>query len=154
MHFDILIHAPRTGTGNLKRLLRSLAAADLAGHNIPHITVELPPTLDTSLERFLYTFQWPKRRLAGSSPNMLTLRHRIQHEKPSAHESAVRLLESFWPADATKSHVLILSPHTEVSPQFFHCKFELANVLQPVLLSQHSAMDVANRSRRQILSPS
>ncbi|ATY64378.1 hypothetical protein A9K55_004550 [Cordyceps militaris] len=120
VHFDIIIHAPPTGTGNLKRLLRSLAAADLAGHSIPHITVELPPTLDISLERFLSTFQWPRPRLAGSHPSMLTLRHHIRHEKPSPSESAVRLLESFWPSDATNSHALILSPHTEVSPQFFH----------------------------------
>ncbi|KAJ4165004.1 hypothetical protein LMH87_006654 [Akanthomyces muscarius] len=120
VQLNILIHAPPTGTGNLKRLLRSLAAADLAGHRIPQITVELPPTIDISLERFLNTFQWPRSRFAGSSPNMLTLRHRIQHEKPSASESAVRLLESFWPSDTTKSHALILSPHTEVSPQFFH----------------------------------
>lgn len=121
MHFDILIHAPPTGTGNLKRLLRSLAAADLAGHSIPQITVELPPTIDVSLERFLDDFKWPRPTLAGSSPSMLTLRRRIQHEKPSPSKSAVRLLESFWPTDTTKSHALILSPHTEVSPQFFHC---------------------------------
>ncbi|OAQ99000.1 hypothetical protein LLEC1_02641 [Akanthomyces lecanii] len=120
VHFNILIHAPPAGTGNLKRLLRSLAAADLAGHRIPQVTVELPPIIDISLERFLNTFQWPRSRLAGSSPSMLTLRHRIRHEKPSPSESAVRLLESFWPSDTAKSHALILSPHTEVSPQFFH----------------------------------
>ncbi|TQV96127.1 glycosyltransferase 2 [Cordyceps javanica] len=120
VHFDILIHAPPTGTGNLKRLLRSLAAADLAGHSIPQITIELPPTLDISLERFLTNFKWPAPRLAGSSPNMLTLRHRLQNEKPSASQSVIRLLESFWPSESTKSHALILSPHTEVSPQFFH----------------------------------
>lgn len=120
-HFDILIHAPPTGTGNLKRLLRSLAAADLAGHSIPHITVELPQTLDVSLERFLSKFNWPQSSLAGSKSSMLTLRHRILHKKPGASESALGLLESFWPSDATRKHVLILSPHTEVSPQFFHC---------------------------------
>ncbi|KAJ3484636.1 hypothetical protein NLG97_g7005 [Lecanicillium saksenae] len=120
VHFDILIHAPPTGTGNLKRLLRSLAAADLTGHSIPQITVELPPTLDISLERFLRTFQWPRPRSAGASPSMLTLRHRLQHEKPTAQGSVIRLLESFWPSDVAHHHALILSPHTEVSPQFFH----------------------------------
>ncbi|OAA68910.1 hypothetical protein ISF_03285 [Cordyceps fumosorosea ARSEF 2679] len=120
VHFDILVHAPPTGTGNLKRLLRSLAAADLAGHSIPQLTVELPWTLDLSLERFLSDFKWPRSSLAGSSPSMLKLRHRIEQEKPSASQSVVRLLESFWPSDAFKSHALILSPHTEVSPQFFH----------------------------------
>ncbi|KAF1737628.1 hypothetical protein CRV24_003250 [Beauveria bassiana] len=119
-HFDILIHAPPTGTGNLKRLLRSLAAADLAGHSIPHITVELPQNLDISLERFLSGFNWPQSSLAGSKTSMLTLRHRILHKEPSPVESALGLLESFWPSDATRNHVLILSPHTEVSPQFFH----------------------------------
>ncbi|KAM3516367.1 hypothetical protein MY11210_000126 [Beauveria gryllotalpidicola] len=120
VHFDILIHAPPTGTGNLKRLLRSLAAADLGGHSIPHMTVELPETLDISLERFLFEFNWPRSSLAGSKSSMLTLRHRILQKKPSPSESALGLLESFWPSDATRRHVLILSPHTEVSPQFFH----------------------------------
>lgn len=128
MHFDIVIHAPPTGTGNIKRLLRSLAAADLSGHTVPHVTVELPPTLDISLERFLYTFHWPRRRLAGPSTNMLTLRHRVEHEKPGATQSTVRLLESIWPQNPAKNHVLILSPHTEVSPQFFHCKYHAAEM--------------------------
>ncbi|KAM3564308.1 hypothetical protein ARSEF4850_001923 [Beauveria asiatica] len=119
-HFDILIHAPPTGTGNLKRLLQSLAAADLSGHSTPQITVELPQTLDISLERFLAQFNWPQSSLAGSKSSMLTLRHRIFHKEPSPVESALGLLESFWPSDATRNHVLILSPHTEVSPQFFH----------------------------------
>lgn len=36
------------------------------------------------------------------------------------------LLESFWPLDPVNSHVLVLSPNAEVTPQFFHCKRKLA----------------------------
>jgi hypothetical protein len=31
-------------------------------------------------------------------------------------------LESFWPTNRLHSHVLVMSPNTEVGPQFFHCK--------------------------------
>lgn len=40
----------------------------------------------------------------------------------SEEDSSVRFLESFWPANPRDSHVLVLSPQTELSPQFYHCK--------------------------------
>ncbi|UKZ73913.1 hypothetical protein TrVFT333_001567 [Trichoderma virens FT-333] len=119
--FDILIHAPPHGTGNLKRLLRSLARADLAGVSPPHLTIELPTVIEQDLSNFLSGYEWPsKAPSAGPKPRLLSLRHRIPRQKLSEEESSVRFLESFWPTKPSHSHVLVLSPHTEVTSQFFH----------------------------------
>ncbi|KAL6795297.1 hypothetical protein J3E68DRAFT_403892 [Trichoderma sp. SZMC 28012] len=119
--FDILIHAPPHGTGNLKRLLRSLSRADLAGVAPPHMTIELPTRIDQDLNNFLTGYQWPsKAPSSGPKPRLLSLRHRIPRQKISEEESSVRFLESFWPTRPSHSHVLVLSPHAEVTPQFFH----------------------------------
>lgn len=121
--FDILIHAPQHGTGNLKRLLKSLARADLAGVSPPHLTIELPTVVEEDLSNFLSGYEWPpKAPSAGPKPRLLSLRHRIPRQKPSEEESSVRFLESFWPTRPSHSHVLVLSPHAEVTSQFFHCK--------------------------------
>lgn len=120
---DIVVHATPNGSGNLKRLLSSLAKSDLGAMAIPHLTIELPNTIEPQVERFLAGFRWPPTQSASSGrPNMLTLRHRIPRQKLTDEESSVRFLESFWPAQASHSHVLVLSPHTEVSPNFFHCE--------------------------------
>ncbi|KAL7950255.1 hypothetical protein V8C42DRAFT_309974 [Trichoderma barbatum] len=119
--FDILIHAPAHGTGNLKRLLRSLARADLAGVSPPHLTIELPTVIEQDLTNFLSGYEWPsKPPAAAPKPRLLSLRHRIPRQKLSEEESSVRFLESFWPNRPSHSHVLILSPHAEVTSQFFH----------------------------------
>lgn len=89
---------------------------------MPQITVELPPTVDLPLEQFLAGFTWPPSKAAGPRQNMLSLRHRIPSAKLDDEEAASRFLESFWPSNPAKSHVLVLSPHAEVTPQFFHCK--------------------------------
>ncbi|RCI09379.1 hypothetical protein L249_3702 [Ophiocordyceps polyrhachis-furcata BCC 54312] len=121
VRFDIIVHSPRTGTGNLKRLLQSLARADLGGHHVPHLVVELPSVVEPSLQEFLGGFQWPPPRSgAAPAPSMLSLRHRILRPRLSEEESSVRLLESFWPLDPSLSHVLYLSPHVEIGPYFFH----------------------------------
>ncbi|KAM0261697.1 hypothetical protein ACHAQJ_002149 [Trichoderma viride] len=119
--FDILIQAPQHGTGNLKRLLKSLARADMAGVSPPHLTVELPTVIEEDLNGFLNGYEWPPRALSATPrPRLLSLRHRIPRQKMSEEESSVRFLESFWPAKPFHSHVLVLSPHTEVTSQFFH----------------------------------
>lgn len=121
VRFDIIVHSPRTGTGNLKRLLQSLARADLGGHQVPHLVVELPSVIEQPLEKFMAGFKWPPRESdAEQTPSMLSLRHRISRSRLTEEESSVRLLESFWPADPSLSHVLYLSPHVEISPYFFH----------------------------------
>ncbi|POR35925.1 Uncharacterized protein TPAR_03878 [Tolypocladium paradoxum] len=121
VRFDILIHAPLTGTGNLKRLLRSIKRADLTGHSVPHLTVELPNAIEAPLEQYLAGYQWPPSSPDQEPmPQMLSLHHRIPRQRLTEEESSVRFLESFWPADPAHSHVLVLSPHTEMTPQFFH----------------------------------
>ncbi|KND93143.1 hypothetical protein TOPH_02199 [Tolypocladium ophioglossoides CBS 100239] len=121
VRFDILIHAPRTGTGNLKRLLRSIARADLGGHSVPHLTVELPNPIEAPLEEFLAGYQWPPSSPDDKpTPQMFSLRRRIPRQRLTEEERSVRFLESFWPADPFHSHVLVLSAHTEITPQFFH----------------------------------
>lgn len=123
MHFDIIVHVPPNSSGNLRRFLKSLSRADLGGLAPPHITVELPNVLEPTTETMLSEFQWPPPDVGSGHPtNMLSLRRRIPRQRLTEEESAVRFLESFWPANVDNAHVLILSAHTELTPQFFHCK--------------------------------
>ncbi|KAF5007462.1 hypothetical protein FDECE_6224 [Fusarium decemcellulare] len=121
VHFDILVQAPPLGTANLQRLLTSLRRADKSAISIPHLTVELPAVIEQPLEQFLAGFQWPSKA-SGQLPQsqMLSLRHRVPSHKIDEEESSARFLESFWPSKPSHNHVLVLAPHTEVSPQFFH----------------------------------
>lgn len=121
VHVDIVIHAPPQGSGNLKRLLRSLAQMDMGAMPIPHLTIELPHRIDAQAEKFISTYQWPpKTGHGGHRPHMLSLRHRIPRASLSEEEASVRFLESFWPRNPRYSYVLVLSPNTEVTPQFLH----------------------------------
>ncbi|PTB45478.1 uncharacterized protein TrAFT101_000921 [Trichoderma asperellum] len=121
VNFDIIIQAPRHGAGNLKRLLRSLARTDMAGVSPPHLTIELPSTVEEDLTSFLNGYEWPpKAHGVAPKTKLLSLRRRIPRHKMSEEESSVRFLESFWPAKPFHSHVIVLSPHTEVTSQFFH----------------------------------
>lgn len=118
---DILIHAHTDASGSLIRLLKSLSAADFTACAIPHITIELPEEIDPPTAQFLQSFQWPPRSPQHpSTTNQLTLRHRISRRGLSEEESSIRFLESFWPAFPLFSHVLVLSPQVELSPNFFH----------------------------------
>lgn len=131
VNFDIVIQAPPTGSGNLIRLLASLARADMSAVTPPHLTVELPHEVETPLEKMLAKFKWPSSGFKElPRANLLSLRHRIPRTKLTEEESSVRFLESFWPTNPRQSHVLVLAPHTEVSPQFFHyVKYTLLNTL-------------------------
>lgn len=124
IHLDILIQAPPSGAGNLKRLLTSLSKLDLGTRPIPHLTVELPQNVDRQVEGVLADFQWPPPgALVGDQRgDMLSLRRRIPRKKLTAEESSIRFLESYWPRNPSHSYVLVLSPHTEVNPQFLHCE--------------------------------
>ncbi|RYP44731.1 hypothetical protein DL768_008836 [Monosporascus sp. mg162] len=120
-HIDILISAAPGASGSLIRLLRSLSAADYTACPIPHLTIELPSDIDSSTKLFLESFSWPPPHLASpTSSHQLTLRHRIPRQAMTEEESSARFLESFWPARPKSSHVLVLSPQVELSPQFFH----------------------------------
>lgn len=127
MNVDIIIQAPPGGAGSLIRLLRSLSRADFTSLPIPHLTIELPHKVDLATTKFLEKFQWPPRRIGSPSHvNQLSLRRRISRQTMREEESAVRFLESFWPANPHDSHVLVLAPNAEVSPQFMHCKSSFA----------------------------
>ncbi|QUC20186.1 uncharacterized protein UV8b_04427 [Ustilaginoidea virens] len=129
--FDILIYATPNRTGNLKRLLQSISNADLAGIQTPSITIELPHVVDAPLESFLASFQWPRPTpYRGQQPQMISLRRRITRQRLDEEDSSVRFMESFWPTDPSNSHVLVLSPNTEVSTQFFqYVKYSLLHHL-------------------------
>lgn len=118
---EILVHAHAGASGSLIRLLKSLSAADFSACAIPHLTIELPEDIDPSTAQWLQNFQWPPHgRRETSTASQLTLRRRISRRGLTEEESSVRFLESFWPTDYLFSHVLVLSPQTELSPNFFH----------------------------------
>ncbi|KOS17745.1 hypothetical protein ESCO_002966 [Escovopsis weberi] len=120
VHIDVLIHAAPAGLGNIKRLLKSLSEADLGGVAPPRVTIELPSAVDHNLANYLAGFRWPASASQGSSTQMLSLRHRVpQGTKRDEDAESARFIESFWPASLRDSHVLVLSPHAEVTPQFF-----------------------------------
>ncbi|KAI0406186.1 hypothetical protein F4802DRAFT_119817 [Xylaria palmicola] len=121
IRIDISIQAGPKSSGGLIRLLRSLSAADYTSSAVPHITIELPHHIDTSTKNFLDSFAWPPPHIPNPTRKQyLSLRHRIARRKVTEEESSTRFLESFWPAQPQQSHVLVLSPHVEVAPQFFN----------------------------------
>ncbi|KAL2153283.1 hypothetical protein VTH82DRAFT_4438 [Thermothelomyces myriococcoides] len=118
---DILVQAPPSGSGSLIHLLKSLSDADFSAGSIPHLTIDLPHDVDRATAEFLKKFQWPPgRSKTPSHARQLTLRHRIPRGSLTEEESAARFLESFWPSNSKYSHVLVLSPQAQLSPQFFH----------------------------------
>lgn len=121
VNVDIVVHAHAGASGSLIRLLKSLSTADYTKCAVPHLTIELPEEIDPPTSQFLQNFQWPPRSAASpTNVNHLTLRHRILRRGDNEEESSVRFLESFWPVNPIFSHVLVLSPQAELSPNYFH----------------------------------
>ncbi|KAI0022624.1 hypothetical protein F4780DRAFT_157532 [Xylariomycetidae sp. FL0641] len=119
-HIDILVHAEPGASGSLIRLLRSLSSADYTSGSMPHLTIELPHDIDPPTKKFLEDFKWPPEHIHNpANARLLSLRHRIPHQRMTEEESSVRFLESFWPAQPQNSHILVLSPQTELSPSFY-----------------------------------
>ncbi|KAI6351363.1 hypothetical protein MCOR25_009987 [Pyricularia grisea] len=119
--FDILIHATPGASGSLARLLKSLRSADFSSSHVPHITIDLPNKVDPETAELLHKFVWPPGPARGSnSPRQFSVRHRIARKTLTEDESSVRFIESFWPTRPAHSHVLVLSPEAELSPNFFH----------------------------------
>lgn len=130
---DILIQVPPDSSSVL-RLLKSIKEADYRGLKPPRITLELPADLDLALKLRLEKFEWPP----DNNPfNSLVLRRRIANQRATQEESAVRFLELFYPTD-TNSHVLLLSPQAQLSPQYFHY---LSYSLLEYRYSSFNAMD-------------
>jgi hypothetical protein len=98
-----------------------LKHADFFSSPTPRLTIELPQRIDEPTRRFLETYQWPPAKPDGRlHVNLMTLRHRIPQQGLTAEENSIRMLESFWPAMPSNSHILILSPQVELSPLFYH----------------------------------
>lgn len=112
---DILIQATPQTSGSVIRLLRSLQRANFFGP-VPSLTIELPPKTDPFLSRYLAKMNWPPK----SDAQMFTVRRRITPDHISPEEAAIRTLDAFYPKSPSKSHVLVLSPQTVVSPAFYH----------------------------------
>ncbi|KAI9829867.1 MAG: hypothetical protein M1819_005965 [Sarea resinae] len=118
---DILIHAPTDSSGSLIRLIKSLEQADYFGCPPPRLTIELPPKIDKPTQHFLHNLVWPPvQQSSQAQTSQVTLRHRIPHLTLTPEEASIRFVESFYPADQSRSHVLVLSPQAELSPLFYH----------------------------------
>jgi len=117
---DLIVHAQKSASGSLIRLLESLKKADYFSSTHPRLTVELPNEIDEPTKQYLLNrFKWPPTE-NQNGPNLLALHHRIPQHGLTVEENSIRFLESFWPADPANSHVVVLSPQAEVSPFFFH----------------------------------
>ena len=116
---DILVQVPPDSSSVL-HLLRSIKQADYSGLALPRITLELPTDLDPTVERSLENFQWPPRKSHSLAGSQLVLRRRIANRRATQEEAAIRFLELFYPNNVDNSHVLLLSPQAQLSPQYFH----------------------------------
>ncbi|KAH9881785.1 hypothetical protein J1614_000956 [Plenodomus biglobosus] len=117
---DIVIQVP-PDSSNVLRLLKSIKHADYRGLTPLRIILELPANLDISVEEHIEDFEWPPHKDTDnpSGPSGLIVRRRITNLRTTQEESAIRFLELFYPTTAD-SHVLLLSPQAQLSPQFFH----------------------------------
>lgn len=113
-HIEILIQAPPESSGSLIRLIHSLKDADYLG-SIPGLTIELPHDVDPQLLQYLRTMKWPPHM-----SSKVTLRRRVRAGAMDAAEASLRTAEAFYPQDPNTTHVLMLSPQTELSASFYH----------------------------------
>ncbi|KAJ5558491.1 hypothetical protein N7535_008704 [Penicillium sp. DV-2018c] len=122
IHIEMVVHAPSESSGSLIRLVQSLDAADFLG-SAPSLTIELPQRVDPELLRFL-------EELDGSSQiaGRISIRRRIMPQDMDPIESSIRTVEAFYPRDPNVTHLLMLSPQTELAPSFYHyLKFAVLN---------------------------
>ncbi|KAJ5200000.1 hypothetical protein N7491_009203 [Penicillium cf. griseofulvum] len=125
IQIKMVVHASSESSGSLIRLIKSLDAADYLGSG-PSLTIELPQRVDSQLLQFL-------QHLDGLTqlPGRLTIRRRIQPHNMDMAESSLRTVESFYPRDPEMTHLLLLSPQTELAPSFYHyLKFAVLNYKQ------------------------
>ncbi|KAI0165482.1 hypothetical protein GGR57DRAFT_121528 [Xylariaceae sp. FL1272] len=120
-HIEILIQAAPGSAGSLIRLLKSLSAADYTSSAVPHITIDLPYEIETPITRYLESFTWPPLHAPHPNPGrFLSIRHRLSKEHSDGEQVSTRFLEYFWPSHPQRTHVLVLSPQVELSPQYYH----------------------------------
>lgn len=113
---DIVIQPYKQSAGSLIRLLESIRSAHYAGLPMPRITVQLPHTIDPFALHYLENFRWPHD--SPTSPGKLILRRTIDDTKLNPATATLRTLESFYPPTTPNSHVLVLSPDAELSPEY------------------------------------
>lgn len=117
---DIVIQAPSDSSGGVLRLLRSLKDADYSGMKPPRLAIELPADVDRSFDQYLRRFTWPPENSGPvQSTSAVTIRRRITSPRTTQEDSAIRVLETFYPT-TSNSHVLLLSPNAELSPLYYH----------------------------------
>jgi hypothetical protein len=132
---DVLIQAPSKSAGSLIKLLKNLQSADYSGLQPPRLIIELPPYVEKSAETFLDRFKWPP----GSNQQNFVLRHHIPYSHLSPEAASVRFIESFYPTDTSRSHVLMLSPQVELSPIYY--QYLMYNLLEFRYSADGSAED-------------
>ncbi|KAF2845483.1 hypothetical protein T440DRAFT_472614 [Plenodomus tracheiphilus IPT5] len=117
---DILVQVT-PGSSSVLRLLKSIRDADYSGLTPPRIILELPANLDISVKQHIEKFTWPPHDDAETPAALggLILRRRITNLHTTQEDSAIRFLELSYPA-THDSHVLLLSPQAQLSPQYFH----------------------------------
>ncbi|KAH0545527.1 hypothetical protein FGG08_000358 [Glutinoglossum americanum] len=119
INVEIVVQVSPGESGSLIRLLKSLKNADYFSSPPPGLTVELPPSVDEPTLHFLEDFAWPPSRSGNQQSGRPKLRRHMKRDA-TAVESSLHFLESFFPANPSTSHVLILSPQVELSPLFYH----------------------------------
>ncbi|KAI1265592.1 hypothetical protein F5Y18DRAFT_426683 [Xylariaceae sp. FL1019] len=120
-HIEIIIQAAPGSVGSLIRLLKSLSAADYTSSAVPHITIDLPYEIQAPITRYLESFTWPPLHVPNpNNARFLSLRHRLSMTHSDRDQVSKRFLESFWPSHPQRTHVLVLSPQVELSPQYYH----------------------------------
>ncbi|KAF2672527.1 hypothetical protein BT63DRAFT_422979 [Microthyrium microscopicum] len=115
---EIVVQAPTGSSGPLIKLLDSLSKADYTGTKPPRLTIELPSEPDLMVQSYLKDFKWPPG-LLSSQQSQLNIRRRLPIRSMSQEEASVRFMESFYPYDPERSHVLLLSPNTYISPLYY-----------------------------------
>jgi hypothetical protein len=136
---DILIQAPAHSSGGLLRLLKSLKQADYSGLKPPRLTIELPADIDPVAKDRLENFAWPPGNDNPLVSNQLSIHRRISSDYATPVKSATRFLELFYPASTANSHVLLLSPQSQLSPLYYHY---LKYSLLEYKYSQYGSVDI------------
>ncbi|THY75114.1 hypothetical protein D6C86_04222 [Aureobasidium pullulans] len=126
---NILIHAQPHSSGSLLRLLHSIKTADYSGLSHPEITIDLPPDVESFARDYLRDFEWPPHQdPTGPRQRNVKVHHRISTAKTTTENNALRFLESFYPVDPDRSHVLLLSTQAELSPLYY--QYLMYHILQ------------------------
>ena len=120
-HLDInvIIQVTKEDIGTLARLLKSILRADYVGHRRPHVTIEIPASLNAQSQNIIEMFSWPPSNDNDKRPNV-SIRKHISHQRMTPSESSIRTVEAFYPSQPIYEHVMILSSNTELSSMWYH----------------------------------